>query len=600
MTQCTTCLKWYHNECVDIDSEVSLSIWPCPPCRSMSTHLIQLISMVSQLAATVDKIQANMKSIHQLSSSTNEDVKNTKQCLDVTKEEIQIIKQKSDETLNEIKPASERIGTLCTARSSTESLLQSLDQRTKQIVDKFSPELEQSDEETDDDEEDCAIKADGNLLIGDSMIRNVVPLSKDLTIESHGGANFSDIRKCLKQINPKKKRLQNIYIVCGTNDVSTKRRVAKIAKDCERLLCEAKPRAEKVYLSSIMPRLDEASFTEKIDALNETLSTLATSQSATFINNDRNFKYRDNTADSNLLIPTDRLHLSHQGVKKLLQNLQLDEQARASPENLATNGSNQLQNATSTNINQKMDENPTWLKPLSDRSNCPLPPSVPQPTMSCDQRQHRFRGGRSPLSNFYETQMTMWGISFRSSEQCYQYSKAISMNDHLAANEILRARAPREAKAVGDRIHTDDRWRNMRVNSMSEILQEKARQCKQFREHLEHTQPETLIEDTEHEFWGRGKHGQGHNMLGHLLMRLRDDLLKSTHIASPSSLQNSPAYQRDQIRCFNCGEQSHTILRCRHSRPLRCFSCQMEGHKQKSCTQRTRGDVDYRRFASPY
>jgi hypothetical protein len=43
MTQCTSCLAWYHDDCVGIDSKTPLTFWPCPTCRLMSFNVNKLI-----------------------------------------------------------------------------------------------------------------------------------------------------------------------------------------------------------------------------------------------------------------------------------------------------------------------------------------------------------------------------------------------------------------------------------------------------------------------------------------------------------------------------------------------------------------------------
>ena len=450
----------------------------------------------------------------------------------------------------------------------------------------------ESDSDQDSDNEDDVLEAQGDLLIGDSLIRDIQPVSRSLTVESHGGARFNDLRRCIKTIKPYKRRYKNIYIVCGTNDISTKKSVDRTTKECEKLLDAAKTIADKVHLSSILPRTDEHSHTEKIASLNEELAKLAGSKEVSFINSDQNFTYRDGTVDSSLLSPTDGLHLSSQGVAKLLQNLKIQKDAKAATESPAKRWHHK-QKAV-------LNENKTNTGNLHSSHG---------PAFSTkDDFQHelRFRGGHSPLSNFYETPVTIWGIQFRSTEHSFQYRKAVAMDSPSAANEILNARTPREAKSIGDGIHANQGWLNVQQDIMYQILHEKAVQCKVFYDYLKETGSKVLVEDTESHFWGRGKSGNGSNILGQLLMSLRDNLPNIQKVPSMSnrshhftnaigSRSNTSTNRRDQICCFNCGEPSHTVNRCRYSHPIQCYACRGEGHKQKICPQKAYQDTDLRR-----
>lgn len=593
MTQCTTCHAWYHDECVGIDSNAKLTAWPCPICRAMPLHVKQLIAMVQQLTATVNTMHEDLKEAKKDIHTNTMEVQKIQKCVDVTNAEgINI--QEND------------------VQNTAGSLLKKIDQHTKQLIERTAPDADESDNETDEDDDE-PLEAKGNLLIGDSMIRDIAPLSEDLVVESHGGAKYNDIRKCLKQVNPKKTKYKNIYIVCGTNDIATRKPIEKIAKDCEKLVLEAQSKAETVCISSILPRLDDERHVTKIDNLNQILTTMANSNDAKFINNDKNFKYRDDSTDASLLSPVDKLHLSHQGVMKLLQNLQLDKDAKAAIGNMSNKWKNASQTAAKKDYgqNKRQESTPPFIPPEPPQTNdWPIIPSPDCNTRSPQQvpnlliqsldddiEEHRFRGKQSPLSNFFEAPITIWGIRFRSSEHSYQYRKAVTMNQSSAANQILNAKTPRDAKSIGDSVHASQGWLNIRQGIMYQILRQKAMQCREFRDCLVATSTKRLVEDTTDIFWGRGKSGEGLNALGQLLMSLRSNLPNITNDDyAKNTASSQPTQQREQIRCFNCAERSHTVSKCRHSHPLRCFSCNGEGHKQKMCPQKKQQDSDYRNY----
>ncbi len=122
-------------------------------------------------------------------------------------------------------------------------------------------------------------------------------------------------------------RYKDLTIVCGTNDSATKRPVKKIVEDCKATLAIAKTKALQVHLSSILPRTDQRADLAKIETINQLLVVLANEEQVRFVNNDNNFRYRNNTPDESLLLPGDNLHLTAIGTTRLLSNLGLTDMA---------------------------------------------------------------------------------------------------------------------------------------------------------------------------------------------------------------------------------------------------------------------------------
>jgi len=178
----------------------------------------------------------------------------------------------------------------------------------------------------DSEDEDCddLPEPSGCLVLGDCIMKNVKSMSDDVKINCIEKARFCDLKKSVKLVNPKKQKYSDIYIICGTNDASTKKSAEKIIKDCVSLLESAKERAVNVHLSSILPRTDEKAERNKIDNLNQMLITVTNNQEITFINNDKNFRYRDDSIVESML-SSDGWHLSRLGADKLLLNLGLQD-----------------------------------------------------------------------------------------------------------------------------------------------------------------------------------------------------------------------------------------------------------------------------------
>ena len=177
----------------------------------------------------------------------------------------------------------------------------------------------------------------------------------------------------------------------------------------------------------------------------------------------------------------------------------------------------------------------------------------------------------------------MYNRKFKSSEAAYQYAMASEHNDKPRAEEISRAPTALRAKQISNEIEQSEEWKNKKSDVMWDVLEEKARQCANFRNRLIDTGDHTLIENTEDDYWGRGKDGNGKNMLGTLLMLLRQKLLLDG--LPTRQHQTYPRNPERQRRCTNCGEHNHVRQDCGFRKEIKCYRCNKYGHKQKFCGQ---------------
>ena len=366
--------------------------------------------------------------------------------------------------------------------------------------------------------------------------------------------------------------------MCGTNDVSTKKKVEKISNEFDSLLKIAKSRCDKVHLSSVTPRSDDRTHDDKVAKLNELLAQLAPAADVTFIDNDKNFRYRDGSADESLVSPIDRVHLSDSGSRKLLENLGLCARAKAVSGTVPS-----IQRQTTDKMHAPSKDPPIALHNPQEAGGNPDDSST----------TIKFRGPHNSLSNFYGAQLRMWGLTFPTNEHAYQYRRAMENGEYATAERIRQASHPRVAQQIAKNFRTDERWKGMKQSVMYELLEEKSRQCSAFRHDLVASGNATLLEDTSHEFWARGQQDRGLNVLGRLLMTLRQNLPPSNKYSNPQvsaqqirdSQRKSPLMNEQQVRCYYCGERSHTKKACRHAAPLRCYNCSELGHKRKVCPQ---------------
>ena len=155
----------------------------------------------------------------------------------------------------------------------------------------------------------------------------------------------------------------------------------------------------------------------------------------------------------------------------------------------------------------------------------------------------RFFGknGRYAIfSNFADVPLTINGKDYATSEHYFQSMKFIK-TDPEYAEEVRLAATPLESKKLGrSRAHKiDPEWTDTNgdregesIVVMRRVLFCKALQNANFRDMLLNTPKDSLIIEASRfdSYWGEGPDKRGKNMLGKLLMELRDRLVSKKDI----------------------------------------------------------------------
>jgi len=134
----------------------------------------------------------------------------------------------------------------------------------------------------------------------------------------------------------------------------------------------------------------------------------------------------------------------------------------------------------------------------------------------------RFTGEFAFLSNFYDSPITLNGFHYRTVEHAFQAMKTKNSSER---ERIRRASTPGLAKRLGRQVTLRRGWDEMKIAVMRDLLRLKFSVGTELAEWLCNTGDAELIEgnywgDT---FWGVCE-GEGENMLGKLLMEIRDEL----------------------------------------------------------------------------
>jgi len=129
------------------------------------------------------------------------------------------------------------------------------------------------------------------------------------------------------------------------------------------------------------------------------------------------------------------------------------------------------------------------------------------------------------LSNFYSVIVKYNGIEFPSVEHAFQASKCLDEN---VQRQFRIIPTPGEAKRFGKKVKLREDWEIVKVSIMEDLLKQKFSQ-KELKNKLLETGNLELIEGNNHgdTFWGQ-VNGQGENMLGKLLMKIRDEIREDT------------------------------------------------------------------------
>jgi ribA/ribD-fused uncharacterized protein len=143
------------------------------------------------------------------------------------------------------------------------------------------------------------------------------------------------------------------------------------------------------------------------------------------------------------------------------------------------------------------------------------------------------------FSNFARYPIRMAGKTWPTSEHYFQAQKYAGTPRE---EEILQAKTPALAARLGrDRkVKMRGDWESVKDQVMQEVVLAKFTQHEELRLLLLSTGDETLVEHTEKDaYWGDGGDGSGKNMLGQVLMRVREILRRQGQAPGEKSTSSS-------------------------------------------------------------
>ena len=133
-----------------------------------------------------------------------------------------------------------------------------------------------------------------------------------------------------------------------------------------------------------------------------------------------------------------------------------------------------------------------------------------------------FRGDYFFLSTFYVAPVIFVGIRYCNNEAAFQAQKCINAEDRKAFSTMN----PSEAKKAGRKVILRSDWEIVKVDLMYKIVKAKFAQNIDLALKLAATNNEELVEGNTwgDKIWGK-VNGEGQNLLGKILMDIRDNIL---------------------------------------------------------------------------
>jgi ribA/ribD-fused uncharacterized protein len=161
--------------------------------------------------------------------------------------------------------------------------------------------------------------------------------------------------------------------------------------------------------------------------------------------------------------------------------------------------------------------------------------------MSYDQikfyHEHQFPYGC--FSNYFGAPVRVFGETFPTGEHAFQSQKP-AIREHREI--VKRAKLASEAKSLGRKFPMRSDWESVKDDIMYCVVKAKFSQNEDIQRILLSTGTAELTESTKNDsYWADGGDGTGRNMLGKILMRVREELFLEFHAPVPAVAAATPA-----------------------------------------------------------
>jgi hypothetical protein len=312
MLRCIFCYRWYHCDCTN-SNVTDDGAWPCPGCRKMP--------------GTIEKLESQMKKVLELNNEIVKKCTHLITELSSCQARNVALEAENDDLVAENNRLKNNLRTLEDKVSRiTEEVKKLRDEKRVSVVKESHPKgvappvapanhAPPAPAPTTYDPVD--------LLIGDSIVRDVESKSKCLKVVALGGATTTEVRDYLRKA--KSDSYGCVTVVIGTNDCSKHTSKHDFQQNYDMILKEAcRVARSKVLASSILPRGDDQEMPSIIPEFNGIIKELCVKHNTVYIDNDSNFMYVNGMPDFSTLLK-DHVHLNKKGTLRLCRNLNVED-----------------------------------------------------------------------------------------------------------------------------------------------------------------------------------------------------------------------------------------------------------------------------------
>ena len=292
---CTACMQCFHDVRPDVKSNIDN--WKCQKCRNVSSCLDEILLKLAEVAQECHLSYNSTKAVNY---------------------RIDELECKLVQTTNELTNLRESNSLLVKQLETRNLLLDSLQAENQLLKDELRNKQTQKESLLP---ENKTIRKPV-LIIGDSLVRNFQSNDQTrLIIRTLPGAKLSTIKENLELFAKKNNSYCKIYIVGGTNNCSILNRTTEsITNEAQQLLECASQITEKVFFSSILPRLDDGAAQLKAENVNPQIKEICSrNPKFVYIDNDVNFRLADKSPNEGYL-EDDGLHINEKGTERLIKN----------------------------------------------------------------------------------------------------------------------------------------------------------------------------------------------------------------------------------------------------------------------------------------
>ena len=222
-----------------------------------------------------------------------------------------------------------------------------------------------------------------------------------------------------------------------------------------------------------------------------------------------------------------------------------------------------LSEYSESHMNSDRIEPPSYSAVVSNRNKVTIPqtPSAHVHDSNTNRKSfvevHHTKGRNRKLSMFQPDPVKYQGKLYKSGEHAYQCSKALFHKRDGIAMDIADCSDAKSAKQTAKMCLQDNSsWQNHKTDVVFNIIKSRYEQNPSFAKELQSTGDREITHTVHCRFWGTGGlHGNGENIYGKLLMRVRD-------LKNHSDVPRRNSNRKTHVNSLNTTSPNHTENSC--------------------------------------